>query len=104
MTTRDRSSSSSFVAHCCGVLTGGAAVEARPELGEMDTQTHRISIVLNEDQAEAMAGGYVPRAVKSMLRELLDFEFEDLRRAERPVVSKQRRGSAGAVAFTREQE
>lgn len=92
MTLRgSNSSSSSSVVHPCGVLTGGAAGEARPELAEMDTQTHRISIVLSEEQATAMAGGYVPNSVKSMLRELLDWSLEDLRRAERPMVKAKRR-------------
>lgn len=66
------------------------AVERRPERAEMDTQTHRITICLNEDQAEAMAGGYVPASVKSMLRELLDFRLEDERRAVRPVSKAKR--------------
>jgi hypothetical protein len=70
-------------------------VEARPELAEMDTQTHRISVVLSEEQATALASGYVPNAVKSILRELLDYELEDLRRAARPVVKSRRRVGGG---------
>ena len=46
------------------------------------------------DQAEAMAGGYVPRSVKSILRELLDYELELQRCADRPV-SKPKRKKAG---------
>lgn len=61
-----------------------ADLEQRPE-AQMDAETRGISLVLTEDQAEALASGYVPRSVKSILRELLDFELEDLRRSERPV-------------------
>lgn len=60
-------------------------LEQRPDHAALDTHTHAITICVTEDQAEAMAGGYVPRAVKSILRELLDFELEDVRRAERPL-------------------
>ena len=60
-------------------------LEVRPE-GERDLDAQTIWIHLTEDQAEAMASGYVPRAVKSILRELLDSELEDQRRADRPVI------------------
>lgn len=59
-------------------------VEDRPE-ARVDINTHQITICVTEDQAECLAGGYVPRSVKSILRELLDYALEDLRRAERPL-------------------
>lgn len=66
-------------------------LEQRPDHAELEADTQWITIRLNVEQAEAMAGGYVPRSVKSILRELLDFELEDLRRSERPVVVKKAR-------------
>lgn len=66
-------------------------LEVRPDHAERDGHTHRISIVLSEEQATAMAGGYVPNSVKGILRELLDYELEDLRRAERPVTKRTKR-------------
>lgn len=59
---------------------------------ECDTEREVIWLHLTEDQASAMAGGYVPNGVKSVLRELLDYELEDQRRADRPLrVAKKRR-------------
>lgn len=63
--------------------------DERPLDAELDTQTHRITVTLTEEQATALAGGYVSNSVKSMLRELLDWELEDERRAARPVKGKQ---------------
>ncbi len=40
---------------------------------------------LTEAQACEMAAGYVPNSIKAQLREMLDFQLEDQRRAERPV-------------------
>ena len=67
--------------------------ERRPEASrELDTGV--LWIQLNEDQAEAMAGGYVPRSVKSILRELLDYELEYQRCADRPVPKPKRKKAA----------
>lgn len=59
-------------------------LEQRPT-AQLDVVTHGITVTINEEQAESLASGYVPRSVKSILRELLDFELEDQRRSERPV-------------------
>lgn len=52
--------------------------------GDFPLVTHGITITLTEDHAEALAGGYVPRVVKSVLRELLDWDLEIQRAADRP--------------------
>lgn len=72
-------------------------LEQRPE-AQLDAQQHLITIILTEDQAEAMASGYVPRSVKSILRELLDYELEDLRRSERPVAADRQARRVGTKA------
>ena len=59
-------------------------VEQRP-YAERDTERECYWLHLTEAQATDLASGYVTNAVKSVLRELLDFRLEDERRAERPV-------------------
>ena len=59
-------------------------LERRPE-AERQVDTGMFWIHLTADQAEAIAGGCVPRSVKAILRELLDYRLEDERRAARPV-------------------
>ena len=61
--------------------------ELRP-YAEHDRDRECFWLHLTEDQASALASGYVPNGVKSVLRELLDYALEDLRRAERPVPAK----------------
>lgn len=65
-------------------------VEDRPE-ASLETTTRTITIQLTADQAECLSGGYVPRSVKSILRELLDYELLDLTRAERPLPKARKR-------------
>jgi hypothetical protein len=55
---------------------------------EHDRDQEAFWLHLTEAQAEALASGYVSRAVKAVLRELLDYDLEDQRRAERPVEPK----------------
>ena len=64
-------------------------IEHRP-YGErvLDPERECLWLHLTPSQAEALASGYVPASVKSVLRELLDYELEDLKRAERPLVKK----------------
>ena len=42
-------------------------------------------VLLNDEQALDIASGYVPNAVKAMVRTMLDWREEDERRAARPV-------------------
>lgn len=58
--------------------------ELRP-YAERDLERECYWLHLTEDQASALAGGYVSTGVKSVLRELLDYDLEDLKRSERPV-------------------
>ncbi len=67
-----------------------AALE-EPSEAALDRDTWRISVTVTEAQAVAMAGGYVPNSVKSILRELLDYAEEDERRAARPLLKKARK-------------
>ncbi len=64
-------------------------VDARPT-AERDLDRECYWLHLTEDQASAMAGGYVPNGVKGVLRELLDYQIEDERRAARPVTKRKR--------------
>lgn len=67
--------------------------DARP-YAERDLDREAFWLHLTEDQASAMAGGYVPNGVKGVLRELLDYELEDLKRSERPVAKGKRKVGA----------
>ena len=49
-------------------------------------------ILVNDAQAEDLASGFVPQAVKAMVRCMLDWRAEDERRAARPVPRKGRPG------------
>lgn len=66
--------------------------EQRP-YAEHDRDREAFWVHLTEAQAEALASGYVPLGTKSVLRELLDYDLEDQRRADRPIekVKKARR-------------
>lgn len=66
-------------------------VEQRP-YGELDVEREAYWLHLTEAQATAVAGGYVPNSVKSVLRELLDYELIDDARAARPVTKTKRKG------------
>jgi hypothetical protein len=59
-------------------------LEQYPE-AELHLDSGMYWLRLTEDQAEHIAGGYVPRSVKAILRELLDYQLEDERRAGRPI-------------------
>lgn len=48
-------------------------------------------ILLREAQAIDLASGYVPGAVRSMVRELLEAAADDRRRAARPVRRRRKR-------------
>lgn len=52
---------------------------------ELDLDRECIWIHLTEAQAIDLASGYVCGAVKSVIRELLDYQAENERRAARPV-------------------
>lgn len=67
-----------------------AELHGRP-YAEHDRDRECFWLHLTEDQASAMAGGFVPNGVKGVLRELLDYAVEDLKRAERPVAVKKAR-------------
>lgn len=89
MTLRESESSSSSPSKTHFREAGAAA--APPELfeqrpyGERSLDRECYWLHLTEDQASAMAGGYVPNSVKSVLRELLDYALQDELRAARPV-------------------
>lgn len=65
----------------------------KPEVvkGQANDEPGSIWILLTENQAEAVSSGYVPRSVKSALREMLDCDLEDQRRAERPTPKRENR-------------
>jgi hypothetical protein len=63
--------------------------DVRPE-AQFDLERGVIWLHLSEAQAEDVASGYVPRSIKCVLRELLDYAEEDIRRAERPVSTKKK--------------
>ena len=56
----------------------------RPE-AEYDLDRQCLWVHLTEQQATDVASGYVPNAVKSVIRELLEFREEDERRPARPI-------------------
>ena len=62
-------------------------LERRP-YAERNLDAECYWVHLSEDQASAMAGGYIPNGVKSVLRELLDYALEDQKRADRPLPKK----------------
>jgi len=59
-------------------------LDQRP-YAERDTDREAYWLHLTELQAQAMADGFMPHGVRSVLRELLDCTLEDERRADRPV-------------------
>ena len=67
-------------------------IQQRP-YGErvVDPEREGLWLHLMPSQAEVLASGYVPGSVKSVLRELLDYELEDLKRADRPVLTEPKR-------------
>lgn len=73
------------------------SIEQRP-YAERDVDRECYWLHLTEAQATAMASGYVPNGTKSVLRELLDCDLEDQKRAERPVPKKRRATAATADA------
>ena len=71
-----------------------APVEARP-YGEItvtdDGERESIWLHLTEAQASCLLTGYVPSGVKAVLSELVNYEIEDQKRADRPVATKARK-------------
>lgn len=66
------------------------ALDTRRPHGErwLDSEPECYWLSLTPQQAQAMADGYMPHGVRSVLRELLDSDLgglEDQRRAARPV-------------------
>ncbi len=76
---------------------GVALRDERPVDAQIDVPSMRVTITLSEDQATDLASGYVNGAVKSMIRELLDYAEEDQRRAARPVKKKRTKADLSRV-------
>ena len=74
----------------------GNTISREQLAARMDEHGTTFYVELNEDQAEDVASGYVPSDVKAQVRCMLDWQEEDRRRAERPVKTRQRKGSAAA--------
>ena len=60
--------------------------QIRAELAQRNAEHEPgFYVLINEAQAEDLASGYVPLAVKAMCRTMLDWQDEERRCAERPV-------------------
>lgn len=59
---------------------------------EHDTEWY---VLVNDAQAEALLSGYVPTEVKAMIRTMLDWRLEDVRRSERPLEKPKRPRTPG---------
>jgi hypothetical protein len=58
-------------------------------------------VELSDDDAEDVASGYVPTAIKAQVRAMLDWRREDERRAARPVrPSRQPKGEQHGKAVS----
>ena len=73
-----------------GVPLAVTAQALRAALLDLTATAPSFYVMLTEEQASDLAGGYVPQAVMAMCTTMLDWRDQDRRRAKRPDVKRHR--------------